>query len=58
LDGRIVRSSSFSGGILWAPIPGQKLVDALGQMIWQSREHVGEPGLGSTLLSFAVAISV
>jgi hypothetical protein len=33
-------------------------VDALGQMIWQSREHVGEPGLGSTLLSFAVAISV
>ena len=32
--------------VCWrAPIPRQKLVDALGRMIWQPGEDVGEPGL-------------
>src|SRR5436305_932406 len=31
--------------VCWrAPIPRQKLVDALGRMIWQPGEDVGEPG--------------
>ena len=36
---------SLSSDALWVPIPGQKLLDALGRMIRQPREHVGEPGL-------------
>jgi len=27
------------------PIPGQEVIDPLGGMILQAREHVGEPGL-------------
>src|SRR5262249_28272252 len=39
------RSGSVSDACRRAPIPGQKLVDALGRMIWQPSEDVGEPGL-------------
>src|SRR5260370_16171520 len=39
------RSGSVSDGCWRAPIPGQKLVDALGRMIWQPGEDVGEAGL-------------
>ena len=45
LAGGFARSRSFSGNVLRAPVPGQELVDALGRMIWQPGEHVGEPGL-------------
>ena len=45
MGGRIAPSSRFSGDILWTPIPRQKLVDALGRMIWQPGKDVGEPGL-------------
>ena len=41
----IVRLRSFSGDVLWAPVPGQEFVDALGWVIRQAGEHVGEPGL-------------
>jgi hypothetical protein len=36
---------SLSSDALWPPIPRQKLLDALGRMLRQSSEHVGEPGL-------------
>ena len=38
-------SSRFSGDVLRTPIPGQQFVNALGGMIGQASEHVGEPGL-------------
>jgi hypothetical protein len=44
-DRRSPGSSGFSGEILSVPIPGQELVNALGGMIGQAREDVGEPGL-------------
>jgi hypothetical protein len=31
--------------VLLAPIPGQELVDALGGMVGQARQHIGEPSL-------------
>jgi hypothetical protein len=37
----------LSGGLLQLcclPVPGQRLIDALGPMILQARQHVGEPG--------------
>src|SRR6266568_9585900 len=40
-----VRSRSFSGGALAAPVPRQQVMDALGGMIRQAGQHVGEPGL-------------
>ncbi len=45
MDRRHVRSGSFSGAVVLAPIPGQELVDALGGMIGQPSQHIGEPGL-------------
>ena len=30
--------------ILRSPIPRQQIGDVLGRMVWQSRQHVGEPG--------------
>jgi len=35
------------------PIPGQQLLDPLGGMIWQTREHVGEPGLRIDIVELA-----
>jgi len=43
-------SGRFSYAVLLAPIPGQELVDALGGMIRQPRQHVGEPGLGIDII--------
>ena len=40
-----VRSRSFGGGDIVAPIPRQQFVDAFCRMIRQSGEHVGEPSL-------------
>jgi hypothetical protein len=31
--------------LLQFPVPGQQLGDALGRMILQARQHVGQPGL-------------
>src|SRR5262245_65765903 len=44
------RSGSVSDACWRVPIPVQKLVDALGRMIWQSGEHVSEPGLRSEIV--------
>jgi len=43
--GRSARSSSLSGDVLRAPVPGQQFVNALGGMIWQAGEQVGKPSL-------------
>jgi len=43
--GRSARSSSLSGDVLRAPVPGQQFVNALRGMIWQAGEQVGKPSL-------------
>jgi hypothetical protein len=40
-----IHRNSKGGGVLRTPIPGQQLVNALGRVIGQASEHVGEPGL-------------
>src|SRR5271170_5245929 len=38
-------SRSFSSNVLPVPVPGQQFVNALGRVIRQAGEHVGEPRL-------------
>src|SRR5829696_4841415 len=45
-------------GLRGFPIPGEKIGEGASRMGIDTREDVGEPGLRSTSLSFAVAISV
>jgi len=45
LDWRSIGSSSFRGDVLPVPVPGQKFVNALGGVIRQAGQHVGEPSL-------------
>jgi hypothetical protein len=50
-------SSCFSGEMLLATIPGQKLMNVFGRVIPQPRQDVGEPGLRVDIVELAVAIS-
>src|SRR5215207_9377151 len=45
LDRRRARSSGLRGNVVRAPMPGQEFLNALGGMIRQAGEHVGEPSL-------------
>ena len=45
LDWRPIGSSSFGGEVLPVPVPGKEFVNALGGVIRQASQHVGEPGL-------------
>ena len=45
LDWRPIGSSSFGGDVLPVPVPGQEFVNALGGVIRQAGQHVGEPSL-------------
>jgi hypothetical protein len=38
-------------------VPGEQLIESGSRMIRDAAQHIGEPGLGSTPLSLAVAIS-
>jgi len=55
LTGAIGLIGAARGGFLLAvalPVPGQELVDLLGRVMLQAREHVGEPGLRVDVVEF------
>ncbi len=39
-------AASVSMALGFLPVPGEELVEALGRMLGDAGEHVGEPGLG------------
>jgi hypothetical protein len=41
------------GLLVRLPIPGKKIRDFVGRVIWKAGEHVGEPGLGIDVVHFA-----
>ena len=45
LDWRPIGSSGFGGDVLPVPVPGQEFVNALGGVIRQAGQDVGEPSL-------------
>jgi hypothetical protein len=53
LDWRPIGSSSFRGDALPVPVAGQKFVNALGGVIRQAGQHVGEPSLRVDIVGVA-----
>ena len=41
------------GLLVRLPIPGKKISDCFGRVIWKASEHVGEPGLGIDVVHLA-----
>src|SRR5665213_1321504 len=50
---RRLGSDGGLGLLVRLPIPGKKISDLVGRMIWKAGEHVGEPSLGIDVVHLA-----